>query len=93
MPTANDPNATKPTATAAANTDTSSVSSSSGQKPTPGRIVTFMNGDQPEAAMIVGVHSDTVCTLRVWNAGGTPRVEASADLGTGPGTWRWPTRL
>lgn len=91
-----DPTIMPPTSTsqpASASQPPSQPASSSTQKPTPGRIVHFKNGDQIEAAMIVGVHSDTVATLKVWNAGGVERTEASAEYGPGPGQWSWPPRI
>lgn len=91
MPPSNSNDPTDPTPPASTS-QPRNPSSSSTQKPEQGDTVIFMNGDQPEAALIVGVHSDTVCTLKVWNAGGVERTEASAEYGTGPGKWRFKTR-
>lgn len=67
------------------------------QKPTVGRIVHYQakEGQEPHAAIITRVHSDTCVNLVVFDLGTQAScVETSICLGS-PGqvdTWSWPPR-
>lgn len=77
------------------------------QKPSIGRIVHFYGEglDEPQAALVVAVHSNTSVDLNVCNKSGTWSVRQSVELGEdGPvdGTvsdapagahWVWPPRV
>lgn len=67
-------------------------------KPTVGRIVHFMDGQDVYAAMIVWVFTDTCVNLVVWNSSGKQlnavQVEKSEKLdGYEAGKWQWPPRV
>lgn len=70
------------------------------QTPTIGRIVHFNNsitdGDsvviEKQAALVVGVHSDTCISVVAWNEYGTASTHRSVLEGDGANQWQWPPR-
>jgi hypothetical protein len=68
------------------------------QKPTVGRIVHFFpaGSENPEAALVIAVHSDTNVNLSVCNSGGTWSTKTSVSGNgaevVGSERWAWPAR-
>ena len=67
------------------------------QKPSVGRIVHYHSaqGSDPEAALVLAVHSDVSVNLQTWNANGTGSTRTSITfegVAEGAPFWRWPPR-